>query len=177
MSKVEVHVTRLPHGADLPLPAYQSEHAAGLDLLAAVPADAPIVIAPGRWAAVPTGLALALPEGSEGQVRPRSGLAARHGVTVLNAPGTIDADYRGEVQVILINHGGEPFTVTRAMRIAQLVIAPALRASLVERTELTATSRGTGGFGSTGIADRDPKHAVSAALRPPGKPLGPGSSH
>jgi len=150
MSKVDVLVTRLAHGADLPLPAYQSEHAAGLDLLAAVPADAPIVIAPGRWAAIPTGIALALPEGHEGQVRPRSGLAARHGVTVLNAPGTIDADYRGEVQVILINHGAEPFTVTRAMRIAQLVIAPTLRASLSEAMELTATRRGTGGFGSTG---------------------------
>jgi dUTP pyrophosphatase len=132
MSKVEVLLTRLPHGADLPLPAYQSEQAAGLDLLAAVPADAPIVIAPGRWAAVPTGLALALPEGSEGQVRPRSGLAGRHGVTVLNAPGTIDADYRGEVQVLLVNLGPEPFTVTRGMRIAQLVIAATVRASLTE---------------------------------------------
>ncbi len=154
MSKVEVLLTRLPHGADLPLPAYQSEQAAGLDLLAAVPADAPIVIAPGRWAAVPTGLALALPEGSEGQVRPRSGLAARHGVTVLNAPGTIDADYRGEVQVLLVNLGPEPFTVTRGMRIAQLVIAATVRASLAESAQLTVTSRGAGGFGSTGNADR-----------------------
>lgn len=154
MSKVEVLLTRLPHGADLPLPAYQSEQAAGLDLLAAVPAAAPIVIAPGRWAAVPTGLALALPEGSEGQVRPRSGLAARHGVTVLNAPGTIDADYRGEVQVLLVNLGPEPFTVARGMRIAQLVIAATVRASLTEAAQLTITSRGTGGFGSTGNADR-----------------------
>jgi len=154
MSKVEVLLTRLPHGADLPVPAYQSEQAAGLDLLAAVPADAPVVIAPGRWAAVPTGLVLALPEGSEGQVRPRSGLAARHGVTVLNAPGTIDADYRGEVQVLLVNLGPEPFTVTRGMRIAQLVIAAAVRASLTESAQLTTTSRGTGGFGSTGNADR-----------------------
>jgi dUTP pyrophosphatase len=154
MSKVEVLLTRLPHGADLPLPAYQSEQAAGLDLLAAVPADAPIVIAPGRWAAVPTGLALALPEGSEGQVRPRSGLAARHGVTVLNAPGTIDADYRGEVQVLLVNLGPEPFTVARGMRIAQLVIAATVRASLTESAQLTITSRGAGGFGSTGSADR-----------------------
>ncbi len=154
MSKVEVLLTRLPHGADLPVPAYQSEQAAGLDLLAAVPADAPVVIAPGRWAAVPTGLVLALPEGSEGQVRPRSGLAARHGVTVLNAPGTIDADYRGEVQVLLVNLGPEPFMVTRGMRIAQLVIAAAVRASLTESAQLTTTSRGTGGFGSTGNADR-----------------------
>jgi dUTP pyrophosphatase len=153
MSKAEVRLMRLPHGADLPLPAYQSDHAAGLDLLAAVPADAPIVIAPGRWATVPTGLVLALPAGSEGQVRPRSGLAARHGVTVLNAPGTIDADYRGEVQVILVNHGAEPFTVPRGMRIAQLVIAPILHASLAETEELAATSRGAGGFGSTGIGD------------------------
>ena len=154
MSTVDVRLTRLPHGADLPLPSYQSEHAAGLDLLAAVAPDAPVVIAPGRWETVPTGLALALPEGSEGQVRPRSGLAARHGVTVLNAPGTIDADYRGEVKVVLINHGTEPFTVTRAMRIAQLVIAPTQRARLTEVAQLVPTSRGTGGFGSTGIADQ-----------------------
>jgi len=155
MTKVEILLTRLPHGADLPLPSYQSEQAAGFDLLAAVSSDVPVVIAPGRWATVPTGLVLALPEGSEGQVRPRSGLAARHGVTVLNAPGTIDADYRGEVKVILINHGGEPFTVTRAMRIAQLVIAPTARANLTETRQLTPTARGAAGFGSTGIADRD----------------------
>src|SRR5690242_10657072 len=130
MRKLQILLTRLPHGADLPLPAYQSEHASGLDLLAAVPPDAPVVIAPRDWAAIPTGLALALPEGSEGQVRPRSGLAARHGVTVLNAPGTIDADYRGEVKVLLVNHGREPFIVTRAMRIAQLVITPVLHARL-----------------------------------------------
>jgi dUTP pyrophosphatase len=165
MSKAEILLTRLPHAADLPLPAYQSEQAAGLDLFAAVSSDAPVVIAPGRWAAVPTGLVLALPEGSEGQVRPRSGLAARHGVTVLNAPGTIDADYRGEVKVILVNHGTEPFTVTRAMRIAQLVITPVLRASLTETVELTATVRGPGGFGSTGIAAADPaKPAAPGAV-------------
>ena len=154
MSTVDVRLTRLPHGADLPLPSYQSEHAAGFDLLAAVAPDAPVVIAPGRWETVPTGVALALPEGSEGQVRPRSGLAARHGVTVLNAPGTIDADYRGEVKVVLINHGTEPFTVTRAMRIAQVVIAPTLRAELIEVAQLAPTMRGAGGFGSTGIADQ-----------------------
>jgi dUTP pyrophosphatase len=150
MSQIEVAFMRLPHAADLPAPAYHSEHAAGLDLIAAVAADAPIAIAPGRWATVPTGLVLALPAGSEGQVRPRSGLAARHGVTVLNAPGTIDADYRGEVQVILINHGSEAFTVTRGMRIAQLVIAGTLRASLAETATLSTTARGAGGFGSTG---------------------------
>ncbi len=114
---------RLPHAADLPLPAYQSALAAGLDLLAAVPADAPVEIAPGGRAMIPTGLAIALPGGSEGQIRPRSGLAIRHGITVLNAPGTIDADYRGEIQVILINLGAEPFVVSRGMRIAQLIIA------------------------------------------------------
>ena len=121
MIDVAVSMMRLPHGADLPLPAYQSAGAAGLDLLAAVPADAPLTIAPGRYAAVPTGIAIALPPGTEAQVRPRSGLARNHGVTVLNAPGTVDADYRGEIQVLLINHGSEPFTVTRGMRIAQLV--------------------------------------------------------
>jgi dUTP diphosphatase len=154
MADVDLHLTRLPHAADLPLPAYQSEQAAGLDLMAAVAADAPLVIPPGRWAAVPTGLVVALPAGSEGQVRPRSGLAARHGITVLNAPGTVDADYRGEVQVLLINHGSEPFTVTRGMRIAQFVVAPMLRAKVAEAAQLTTTARGIGGFGSTGIADR-----------------------
>jgi len=150
MNDLEVRLTRLPHGADLPLPSYQSVAAAGLDLVAAVAADAPVVIAPGRWAAIPTGVTLELPAGTEGQVRPRSGLAAQHGVTVLNAPGTIDADYRGEVKVLLVNLGPEPFTVTRGMRIAQLVIARVARAALIETAELAVTSRGTGGFGSTG---------------------------
>jgi dUTP pyrophosphatase len=150
MNEVEVRLTRLPHGADLPLPSYQSAAAAGLDLLAAVAADTPLAITPGRWAAVPTGLALELPAGTEGQVRPRSGLAAQHGVTVLNAPGTIDADYRGEVKVLLVNLGPEPFTVTRGMRIAQLVIARVTRVRLVESAELAVTARGVGGFGSTG---------------------------
>jgi dUTP pyrophosphatase len=150
MSRLDIRIMRLPNGADLPLPAYQSEHAAGLDLLAAVPADAALVIAPGRFVAVPTGIALALPSGAEAQVRPRSGFAIKNGVTVLNAPGTIDADYRGEVQVLLINHGPDPFTVTRGMRIAQLVIAPIARARLVEVTELDETRRGAGGHGSTG---------------------------
>jgi dUTP pyrophosphatase len=150
VSTTEVRVMRLPHGADLPLPAYHSTLAAGLDLLAATPVDHPVVIAPGARAAIPTGLAIALPPGTEAQVRPRSGLAAKHGVTVLNTPGTIDADYRGEIQVILINHGAEPFTVERGSRIAQLVIAPVVRAQFSEVSNLDATTRGTGGFGSTG---------------------------
>ena len=147
---VDVGVMRLPHAADLPLPAYQSELAAGLDLLAAVPAAMPVVIAPGARALIPTGICIALPPGTEGQVRPRSGLAVRHGVTVLNAPGTVDADYRGEIQVILINHGYESFTVERGMRIAQLIIAGTMHARLRESATLDETTRGVGGFGSTG---------------------------
>ena len=150
MSSVDVRIMRLPHGADLPLPSYQSEHAAGLDLLAELPADAPLTLAPGARALVPTGVAIALPPGHEAQVRPRSGLAVRHGLTVLNAPGTIDADYRGEVQVLLINLGQEPVAVTRGMRIAQLVVAPATHARLSEAQTLDETLRGKGGFGSTG---------------------------
>jgi dUTP pyrophosphatase len=145
-----VRIARLPHGADLPLPSYQSAFAAGLDLYAAVPADAPVVIAPGSYAKIPTGITLALPPGTEGQVRPRSGLAAQHGVTLLNTPGTIDADYRGEVSVLLINHGGAPFEVTRGMRIAQLVVADIVRVNVREAEELDNTERGAGGFGSTG---------------------------
>jgi dUTP pyrophosphatase len=148
--RVEVRVTRLPHGADLPLPEYQSALASGLDLLAAVPADAPIELAPGARALVPTGIAIALPTGFEGQVRPRSGLAARHGVTVLNTPGTVDADYRGELQVILVNLGAGPFIVSRGMRIAQLVVAPVQRIKLVEVDALNTTVRAQGRFGSTG---------------------------
>ena len=149
---ITVKLMRLPHGAGLPLPAYQSSAAAGLDLIAAVPDDAPLTIAPGHYVAVPTGIAIALPVGLEGQVRPRSGLARNHGVTVLNAPGTVDADYRGEVQVLLINHGNEPFVVTRGMRIAQLVIANITRVILGEVDMLDETPRGTGGFGSTGAS-------------------------
>ncbi|MBL8588772.1 MAG: dUTP diphosphatase [Methylobacteriaceae bacterium] len=145
-----VGVRRLPHGEGLDLPAYQTEGAAGLDLAAAVPADAPLVIPPGRWRLVPTGLSIELPEGHEAQVRPRSGLALKRGVTVLNAPGTIDADYRGEVAVVLINHGEADFVVARGDRIAQLVVAPVLRARLELRTNLSGTSRGAGGYGSTG---------------------------
>ncbi len=147
---VVVRVLRLPHAADLPLPRRQSARAAGLDLCAAVAADAPVVIAPGKFAAIPTGLALALPDGTEGQVRPRSGLAAKHGVTVLNSPGTVDADYRGEVKVLLVNLGAAPFTVRRGERIAQLVIATVAAVELLEAETLDATGRGAGGFGSTG---------------------------
>jgi dUTP pyrophosphatase len=150
MNPPPLRLRRLPHGAGLLLPAYQTAHAAGLDLAAAVPADVPVMLAPGGRSLVPTGFAIALPEGFEAQVRPRSGLAAHHGVTVLNTPGTIDADYRGEIQVILINLSSEPFTVTRGLRIAQLVIAPVARATIVEADTLDDTARGVGGFGSTG---------------------------
>ena len=149
-SAVKLEVLQLPNGAGLALPAYQSALAAGLDLLAAVPEDAPIVLAPGKYALVPTGLSIALPPGYEAQVRPRSGLAAKHGVTVLNAPGTVDADYRGEIGVPLINHGEVPFTIRRGERIAQMVIASVVQAELVPVTTLSATERGSGGFGSTG---------------------------
>jgi dUTP pyrophosphatase len=150
VSDIDVRIVRLVHGHDLPLPSYQSALAAGLDLLAAVPAVTPVTIAPGGRAMVPTGIAIALPAGFEAQVRPRSGLAARHGLTVLNAPGTIDADYRGEIQVLLVNLGSESASIARGMRIAQLVIAPAIHAQLREVASLDETSRGIGGFGSTG---------------------------
>ncbi len=145
---VSVTFRRLSHGADLPEPAYQSAGAAGLDLLAAV--DAPMILQPGSYALIPSGVAIALPEGYEAQVRPRSGLAAKHGVTVLNSPGTVDADYRGEIKVLLINHGAAPHVIERGARIAQMVIAPVMQAHLVEVTELDETLRGVGGFGSTG---------------------------
>lgn len=147
---VVIKVRRLPHAEGLPLPRYETAEAAGLDLLAAVPEDAPLVIAPNRRALVPTGLALQLPAGHEAQVRPRSGLALRYGITVLNAPGTIDADYRGEVSVLLANLGDESFSITRGQRIAQLVVAPVTRAVLVEADDLETTPRAAGGFGSTG---------------------------
>jgi dUTP pyrophosphatase len=147
---ISVEVKLLPHGEGLPLPAYQTAHAAGLDLVAAVPEDAPLVLQPGRHALVPTGLTIALPAGFEAQVRPRSGLAAKHGVTVLNAPGTVDADYRGEICVLLINHGDQAFTIRRGERIAQMIIAQVTRAQLVPVTSLSSSARGSGGFGSTG---------------------------
>ncbi|QQS14803.1 MAG: dUTP diphosphatase [Rhodospirillales bacterium] len=149
MSTVAIEVKRLPHAADLPLPAYATGQAAGMDLLAAVADD--LVLAPLARAIVPTGLAIALPAGYEAQVRPRSGLAAKNGVTVANAPGTIDADYRGEVGVILVNLGAEPFTISRGMRIAQMVVARHERAEWREAASLSDTARGAGGFGSTGV--------------------------
>ena len=157
--KFRVRIMRLPHAADLPLPAYQSAHAAGLDLVAAVPADvtkAPIVIAPRGRAGIPTGLAFALPAGIEGQIRPRSGLALHHGITVLNSPGTLDADYRGELHVVLANLGSEPFIVERGARIAQLVFAPTVRVKLNEVAALDETTRGIRGFGSTGTGNQAP---------------------
>lgn len=145
-----VEIQRLSHAEGLALPAYQSAHAAGLDLLAAVPDDTPVIMQPGQRALIPTGLMIAVPPGHEAQVRPRSGLALKHGVTVLNSPGTVDADYRGEVSVLLINHGDTPFTIRRGERIAQLVIAAVAQAHLVEVASLSSTDRGSGGFGSTG---------------------------
>jgi dUTP pyrophosphatase len=148
---VSVAVLRLAHGEGLSLPSYATEHAAGMDLIAAVAENDPITLNPGQLGLIPTALVIELPAGFEAQVRPRSGLALKHGVTVLNAPGTIDADYRGEVKVLLVNHGAEPFTVTRGMRIAQMVVAPVSRVSLVLKDGLAKSDRGEGGFGSTGL--------------------------
>jgi dUTP pyrophosphatase len=145
-----ISVLRLPHGADMPLPAAQSTGAAGLDLMAAIGTDEQITIKNCERALVPTGIALQIPHGYEAQVRPRSGLAMKHGVTVLNAPGTVDADYRGEIKVLLVNHGQEPFVVTRGLRIAQLVIAPVVQVQMVTVSVLDTSARGNGGFGSTG---------------------------
>ena len=145
-----VPITRLPHAEGLPLPAYETAQAAGMDLRAAVPQDEPLTLRPGSRFAVPTGLAFALPPGFEGQVRPRSGLAFKHGVTCLNTPGTIDADYRGEVKVILINLGAEDFVIRRGERIAQMIVAPVVQAAWLETESLDETARGEGGFGSTG---------------------------
>jgi dUTP pyrophosphatase len=147
---VTVRLKRLPHGAGLPLPSYRSSHAAGLDVVAGVPEGAPVELLSGARALIATGFALELPHGYEAQIRPRSGLALKHGVTLLNSPGTIDADYRGELMVILINHGTEPFVVRRGDRIAQLVIAPVAQAEIVAADALGETARGQGGFGSTG---------------------------
>jgi len=144
-----VKITKLENAADLPLPHYATEQSAGMDLAAAI--DAPIVIKSGEVKIIPTGIAMALPAGMEAQIRPRSGLAAKHGVTVLNAPGTVDADYRGEFKVILINHGAEDFTIERGMRIAQVIIARYEHVTLEEVSSLDETKRGTGGFGSTGV--------------------------
>ena len=149
---ISIPVKRLAHGEGLPLPARQTDHAAGMDLVAALQPSIKLVLRPGARVLVPTGLMLEIPPGFEGQVRPRSGLALKHGVTVLNAPGTIDADYRGEISVLLINHGDEDFEIVRGVRMAQLVIAKVMQAELVEVPVLTETGRGAGGYGSTGVA-------------------------
>jgi dUTP pyrophosphatase len=150
-TRPRLNLIRLPHGAGLDLPAYESKGAAGMDLRAAVDESAPLTIAPGHRALVPTGFIFEIPEGFEGQVRPRSGLAFKHGITCLNTPGTVDSDYRGEVKVLLINLGEEDFVITRGMRIAQMVIAPVMQVHVAEINESTQTSRGAGGFGSTGV--------------------------
>ncbi len=149
--KIVIEVKRLEHGEDLPLPKYETEQSAGMDLYAALAEGEPVTLGALERAMIPTGLAMALPAGFEAQVRPRSGLAAKNGVTVLNTPGTIDADYRGEVKVILVNLSNEPFTVERGMRIAQMIIAPVTQGSWAEVEELDETARGAGGFGSTGV--------------------------
>ena len=149
MTSVSVSIQRLPHGGDLPLPAYETLHSAGMDLIAAN--VAPVTLAPGGRVLIPTGIAIALPEGYEAQIRPRSGLALNHGIALPNAPGTIDADYRGEIGIIMINAGSEPFTVERGMRIAQMVVGPVTRVTWQEVDALPETERGAGGFGSTGV--------------------------
>lgn len=150
MTEVPVAITRLPHGTGLPLPAYATELSAGVDLMAAI--DSPMLVGPGARTLVPTGIAIALPAGFEAQVRPRSGLAIKHGITIVNAPGTIDADYRGEIGVVLANLGEAPFTVEPGMRIAQMVVAPVSRVAWSECTDLPESGRGAGGFGSTGTS-------------------------
>lgn len=164
-ARSSLKIMRLAHGKGLPLPAYQSVHAAGLDLVAAVPVETPLVLAPGAFGVVPTGFSMALSPGLEAQVRPRSGLAAKHGVTVLNSPGTIDADYRGEVGVILINHGQAAFTISRGDRIAQMVVAPVVQVRLVAVTRLEATARGKGGFGSTGVKRAQEKKGIAGEAK------------
>ncbi|BCH53059.1 dUTP diphosphatase [Agrobacterium vitis] len=150
-SAPRLHLKRLSHGEGLELPAYETAGAAGMDLRAAVTEAEPLTLAPGKRALVPTGLIMEIPQGFEAQIRPRSGLAFKNGITCLNTPGTIDSDYRGEVKVLLINLGTEDFTITRGMRIAQMVIAPVTQAQVIEVTETSDTMRGTGGFGSTGV--------------------------
>jgi dUTP pyrophosphatase len=150
-AKPTLSLVRLPNGADIELPAYETTGAAGMDLRAAVDADAPLILAPGKRVLVPTGFIFEIPHGYEAQIRPRSGLAFKHGVTCLNTPGTIDSDYRGEVKVLLVNLGEEAFTVERGMRIAQMVIAPVTQVAVREAVEASETARGAGGFGSTGV--------------------------
>ena len=155
MSQVTAQLMQLPHGQDLPLPSYETSEAAGMDLRAAVPEDAPLTLKPGARELVPTGFAMAIPPGFEAQIRPRSGLALKHGLSLVNAPGTIDSDYRGEIKIILINQGDEDFEISRGMRIAQMVIAPVLQAAIEPVTSLEDTARGAGGFGSTGVAAKE----------------------
>ena len=155
MNQIAARLMQLPHGQDLPLPSYETSEAAGMDLRAAVPEDAPLTLKPGARDLVPTGFAMAIPPGFEAQIRPRSGLALKHGLSLVNAPGTIDSDYRGEIKIILINQGDEDFKVSRGMRIAQMVIAPVLQVAIEPVTSLDDTGRGAGGFGSTGVAAKE----------------------
>ena len=155
MSQITAQLMQLPHGQDLPLPSYETSEAAGMDLRAAVPEDAPLTLKPGARELVPTGFAMAIPPGFEAQIRPRSGLALKHGLSLVNAPGTIDSDYRGEIKIILINHGDKDFEISRGMRIAQMVIAPVLQVAIEPVTSLDDTARGAGGFGSTGVAAKE----------------------
>lgn len=148
---VQLRVKPLDHFKGLELPRYETPGSAGMDLRAALPEDAPVTLAPGQWQLIPTGLAIALPEGYEAQIRPRSGLAAKHAISCVNTPGTVDSDYRGEIRVNLINHGREPFTIQRGERIAQMIIAPVIQAVWDEVDSLDETERGSGGFGSTGV--------------------------
>ena len=164
-NKNRIKVLQLPHAQGLPLPAYQTAAAAGMDLIAAIDADVVLRLDCGARVLVPTGLVLELPAGTEAQVRPRSGLAIKHGITVLNSPGTIDADYRGEVQVILVNLGQQPFMIQRGERIAQLVVAPVMRVQLAATKAVAATARGTAGFGSTGNQSAKPKPARRTAAK------------
>ncbi len=172
MARIKIKVVRLPHAQGLELPGYQTAGAAGMDLLAAVGEGRPLTIAPGKWALVPTGLILELPKGVEAQVRPRSGLALKHGVTVLNAPGTIDSDYRGELGVLLVNLGTSKFKIERGMRIAQMVVQKVEQVSLVEATSATATARGAGGFGSTGVQNAAAKKTRKPIKKVPTKATG-----
>ena len=155
MSEITAQLMQLPHGQDLPLPSYETAEAAGMDLRAAVPQDAPLTLKPGARELVPTGFAMAIPPGFEAQIRPRSGLALKHGIGLVNAPGTVDSDYRGEIKIILINLGQEDFEITRGMRIAQMIIAPVLQVSIEPVSSLDDTARGASGFGSTGVAAKE----------------------
>lgn len=155
MSQITAQLMQLPHGKDLPLPSYETAEAAGMDLRAAVPEDAPLTLSPGARELVPTGFAMAIPPGFEAQIRPRSGLALKHGIGLVNAPGTVDSDYRGEIKIILINLGHEDFKISRGMRIAQMIIAPVFQVAIEPVKSLDDTARGAGGFGSTGVAEKE----------------------